>query len=50
LPVEVEFIVTDQEAQLLFKSLEEAKVELFYAKIPAFFGVIGGEVQDITRE
>jgi PII-like signaling protein len=40
LAVEVEFIVTDEEARELILQLERAGVRLFYAKIPASFGVL----------
>jgi PII-like signaling protein len=38
--VEIEFIVTDQEAQQLFDLIHSEKIFLFYACIPASFGVI----------
>jgi len=38
--IEIEFIVTDQEAQQLFNLIHEKKIKLFYARIPARFGVI----------
>src|SRR5271169_5730688 len=39
LTVEVEFIVTDDEAQSLLRLLEQEGVRAFYARIPAQFGV-----------
>ncbi len=39
--IEVEFIVSDEEAQHLLTFLEQQNVRLFYARIPASFGVIG---------
>ena len=39
LAVEIEFIVTDQEAQQLLSLVHENKIPLFYARIPASFGV-----------
>ena len=38
--IEIEFIVTDQEAQQLFNLIHKEKISLFYACIPARFGVI----------
>lgn len=38
--IEIEFIVTDQEAQQLFNLIHKEKISLFYACIPAHFGVI----------
>jgi PII-like signaling protein len=38
--VEVEFIVTDQEAHQLLDLVEQEKVSAFYTRVPARFGVI----------
>jgi PII-like signaling protein len=38
--IEIEFIVTDQEAQQLFNLIHKEKIALFYAWVPARFGVI----------
>lgn len=46
LTVEVEFIVSDEEAQRLLRRLEAEKVRLFYACIPALFGVVNPEPGD----
>jgi len=46
LTVEVEFIVTDAEAHELLELLREQKIRLFYAHIPARFGVINPDLQD----
>jgi PII-like signaling protein len=46
LTVEVEFIVTDAEAQQLLKLLHEKGVRLFYACVPALFGVINPDSSD----
>lgn len=43
LAVEVEFIVTDAEAQQLLELLRREKVNVFYALIPARFGLTGTE-------
>ena len=39
--VEVEFIVTDDEARRLLDTVERAGLPMFYARIPAHFGVAG---------
>ena len=39
--VEVEFIVTDDEARRLLDAVERAGLPMFYARIPAHFGVAG---------
>ena len=44
LTVEVEFIVTEAEAQKLIDRVGEEKMRAVYAVIPARFGVIGGGV------
>jgi PII-like signaling protein len=41
LTVEVEFIVTDDEARKLLELLEAEKIRAFYAQIPARFGATG---------
>ena len=41
LTIEVEFIVTEEEAQLLFELVRRENLALFYAQIPARFGVVG---------
>jgi PII-like signaling protein len=46
LAVEVEFIVTDEEAQKLLDLLHREKIRLFYARIPAHFGVINPDTAD----
>lgn len=46
LTVEVEFIVTQEEAQKLLDRLHEEKVRLFYAYTPACFGVINPDSAD----
>ena len=40
LTVEVEFIVTDEEAQRLLDLMRQEKIRAFYAHIPARFGVL----------
>ena len=39
LTVEVEFIVTDDEARQLFELLDQERLQVFYAQIPARFGM-----------
>lgn len=44
LPVEVVFMVSDEEAERLLARLrEEAETGLFYIRMPAEFGVLNGE-------
>jgi PII-like signaling protein len=48
--VEIEFIVTEQEGQELLKLIQEEKIRLFYAQIPAHFGVVNPDQnEDATR-
>ena len=44
--VEVEFIVSDDESRQLMDLLRREKVRVFYALIPARFGVIDPDVAD----
>jgi uncharacterized protein len=44
--VEVEFIVTDEESGKLLDLLHREKIRLFYAHIPARFGVINPDASD----
>jgi uncharacterized protein len=46
LAIEVEFIVTNDEANRLLELLHEERIRLFYASIPAHFGVINPDAQD----
>ncbi len=46
LAVEIEFIVTNEEAQKLLELLHREKVRLFYAHIPARFGVTNPDAAD----
>jgi len=41
LTIEVEFIVSEEEAQLLFELVRRENLSLFYAQIPARFGITG---------
>lgn len=42
LPVEVGFVVSEDEAQALFELIAAAGLSLFYVKVPAEFGATGG--------
>jgi PII-like signaling protein len=42
LTVEVEFLLTEEQAQTLLGLLQQEKVSVFYAKAPAEFGLAGG--------
>lgn len=46
LTVEVEFIVTDDEARRLLALIHRERIRLFYAHIPARFGVINPDDAD----
>ena len=46
LAIEIEFIVTDEEAQKLLDLLHSEKVRLFYAQMPAHFGVVNPDATD----
>jgi PII-like signaling protein len=46
LTIEVEFIVTDEEARRLLALVQGTGVRLFYASVPAHFGVINPEASD----
>lgn len=44
--VEVEFIVSNAEMTQLLARLKQEKIRLFYARIPAHFGVINPDSED----
>ncbi len=46
LTVEVEFIVTDEQAQRLLQLVRGEKIRLFYASVPALFGIINPDAGD----
>src|SRR5580658_8115192 len=46
LTVEVEFIVTESEMRALLGLLEKERVRLFYAHMPAHFGVLNPDTSD----
>jgi len=41
--VEVEFVVTDGEAEALLALLKGERISIFYARVPAEFGAIEGD-------
>jgi uncharacterized protein len=41
--IEVEFVVSDEEAQTLLDLLRRERVSIFYARMPVEFGVIEGD-------
>jgi PII-like signaling protein len=49
LAVEVEFIVTEQEAQALLELVRRERVRTFYALIPANFGLTGATATEETK-
>src|SRR5215475_6173812 len=46
LTVEVEFIVTDTEAEQLLQRVQTTGIRVFYARVPATFGVINAAAGD----
>ena len=44
--IEVEFIANDIETQQLLALIEKEKIRIFYARIPAQFGVINPDSED----
>ena len=50
LTVEVEFIVTDAEAQQLLQRVQAAGIRVFYACIPALFGIINPDPSDPAQD
>jgi PII-like signaling protein len=46
LAIEVEFIVTSEESKKLLELLHKERVRIFYASVPAHFGVINPDRQD----
>jgi PII-like signaling protein len=47
--VEVEFIVTESEATQLLELIEREKVRLFYACVPAHFGILNPDRNDVAE-
>lgn len=50
LTVEVEFIVTEDEAKRLLELVAAEKVRVFYALIPARFGILSPDATDLPTE
>ena len=50
LTVEVEFIVTEEDAKKLMELVNAQKIRLFYACVPALFGVINPDSADPPQE
>ena len=48
LTVEVEFIVTDAESKQLLELIEREQIRVFYACIPARFGIINPDRKDVA--
>lgn len=46
LPIEVEFIVTEEESRQLLDLLQKEGIRLFYAQIPAHFGILNPDAKD----
>jgi PII-like signaling protein len=44
--VEVEFIVSDDEAKQLLALIHDEQIRILYARIPAHFGVINPDLED----
>jgi PII-like signaling protein len=44
--VELDFIVTEDEARQMLELVAREKLRVFYARVPAQFGVLGGEATD----
>jgi PII-like signaling protein len=49
-PIEVEFIVTEEESRQLLDLVQQEGVRLFYARIPAHFGVLNPDAKDPPAE
>ncbi len=43
LPVEVVFMISDDEAAQFFEMIRQEKIHIFYVKMPAEYGVINSE-------
>jgi PII-like signaling protein len=41
--IEVEFVVSDEQAERLLELLRKERVSIFYARVPAEFGAIEGD-------
>ncbi len=50
LTVEVEFIVTEAESRQLLDLLHREKLRVFYAHIPARFGVVNPDMEELPED
>jgi PII-like signaling protein len=50
LTIEVEFIVSDEEAKTLIERVQAEGVRLFYASVPARFGIINPDTSDQPQQ
>jgi len=46
LAIEVEFIVSEQESRQLLELVERERIRVFYARIPASFGILNPDRRD----
>lgn len=46
LPVMVEFVVSDEEAERLLALIQTEKLPLFYVRTPVEYGILNGEAHD----
>ena len=46
LAIEVEFIVSEEESKRLLELIEREKIRVFYARIPASFGILNPDKRD----
>jgi PII-like signaling protein len=46
LPMQLDFVVTEAEAQTLLEAIRKEGVRIFYIKVPAVFGVINPDSSD----
>lgn len=40
-PVKIQFVLSPQEADVLFSHIQQEQLQLFYVKVPAEFGTLG---------
>ena len=43
LPVEVAFMVSDEQAEQLLDWIQQERIQVFYVRMPADYGVVNGE-------
>jgi PII-like signaling protein len=49
LTMQIDFVVTEEEAQSLIDLVQREKIRLFYLKVPAEFGVINPDASDLAE-